>query len=228
ETPVPSEHRLVTVVAGNPAVSVRDESTRLDRNGAASACAARSSAPRPSTRNRQVRSAGGMPSGLGPSRPSDASSDRDRSGSDPAPYAGTRGPLVMPQILAVPLPGGIGVSGGGAGGGFGERLGEGQDVGDRLGTVGRLADAQGQVVGGDGAGVAVVGLAVLVAAGGRLQVDVGDGTPPYGERHLRRGDARDVRGRLRDDSGDRHRLDAVQLDGLGGGGGVRRRDALHG
>jgi hypothetical protein len=80
-SPVPSELRLVTVVAGNPAVSGRPPFlTSSDRNGAAAGCWRSSSQPRPSTTSRQTRSAGARLSGLAsPGTPSEASTEVARS-----------------------------------------------------------------------------------------------------------------------------------------------------
>ena len=51
-------------------------------------------------------------------------------------------------------------------------------------AVGGRRDAQGDVVAGDGALVAVVGVAVGLAAGGGEQVDPADGAPAEGEGEL--------------------------------------------
>ena len=98
----------------------------------------------------------------------------------------------------------------------------------RVGALGGLADPQREVVGRRGAGVAVVGLAVGVAAGGRLEVDAADRAPADGERDLLRQRAAPVAQRLGDDPADHDREHRRQRHGLGGGRGVRRRGQLVG
>lgn len=87
--PVPRVVRLVVVEEGKPAVSVRRR--WAERNGAAPGCAARSSAPRPSTRNRHTREAGSSASVLPVGSPREASSEPGRSAREAVPYAGTYG-----------------------------------------------------------------------------------------------------------------------------------------
>ncbi len=80
--PVPSELRLVTVVAGNPAESACPDRASSARNGAAAGLARSSSQPMPSMTTRQARSAAARRRGLAsPSMPSEASTEVARSAS---------------------------------------------------------------------------------------------------------------------------------------------------
>ena len=82
--PVPSEARLVTVVAGNP--DVIGPPSIAFRNGASSGWAFSCSQPRPSITRTQARGSGGRSRTLAASgTPSAASTEEGRSASAPAP-----------------------------------------------------------------------------------------------------------------------------------------------
>ena len=101
----------------------------------------------------------------------------------------------------------------------GQRLREGEQPGHRVVAVGGRRDPQREVVGGEHAGVAVVGVALGVAAAGRLEVDPAHPAPADG--HDRLGGRGRAGGRVGDHPGDDDRLHRRQADRLGGGGGVR-------
>ena len=99
---------------------------------------------------------------------------------------------------------------------------------DCLRTVGARTDPQREVLGGQRAGVAVVGDAVGVAAGRGLEVDAAYGAPPDGQHglgHVAHCAGCDGRRRVGDHPGHRDAADAVERDGLGRGRGVRLRAA---
>ena len=72
------------------------------------------------------------------------------------------------------------------GGGLGQGGGERQHLSDDLGSVRGLGDAHGEVVVARGAGVAVVGIALRITAGCRLEVDAADRAPADGQDDLGR------------------------------------------
>ena len=116
-----------------------------------------SSEPRPSTRNRQGGQLGQAERNGLADHPEAAPSrdDADPRGSRLRRRGAQRGSSAHRPCGGSPC----------VDGGLRQCLGEGQHVGDGLRPVGRLAHPQGEVVGRDGAGVSVVGLAVIVAAG---------------------------------------------------------------
>ena len=95
------------------------------------------------------------------------------------------------------------------GGARGQHLGEGEHVGHGVDPVGGGADPDREVVGGDHAGVAVVGLALRVRAAGRLEVDPADAAPADGQDDLVGAGRRDrlagVRRRVGHHAVDHHR-----------------------
>src|ERR1700678_46599 len=167
--PVPSEPRLVTVVEGNPAVSGRELNASSARNGAAAWCARSSSRPSPSMISRQARPVSGRPSTFAEASPvSEARMEEERSARLDSPYEGRIG-LVRGSRAIRSAPG--------AGDGVVEGARERQHRRDGVLAVGGLADPKRQVIGGDRAEVAVVGLAALVAAVGRLELHVAEHVP---------------------------------------------------
>ena len=74
--------------------------------------------------------------------------------------------------------------------GRGQRAGEGHRGADGVGALGVGGQPQRDVVGGRGAGVPVVGLAVRVGAAGRLEVDPGERAPADGQGQLARASRR--------------------------------------
>src|SRR4051794_22879595 len=162
---------LVAVVDGTPANP--GSRSIACRYGACSRCASRSRWPRPSTRNTTYREAGGrlnVVSWKPTSTPSARATAGSTSPSVRPPYAGsTNGSLVPPLGIVMDCRSALRA--------HRERLGEGQQPVDRCLSVGRRAEPQREVVGGNHTGVAVVGLALRVGARRRLEVDAVDAAP---------------------------------------------------
>src|SRR6266536_1978546 len=167
-SPVPRLVRLTAVVDGTPAVRLRPVGTSDDRYGATSACRRSRFHPSPSRSSTAYLGAGGSPSVFCSCGTDSApATDGSTSVSDPPPYCGATG-----ANTALPA------------GRERQRLREVEHLLDAGRAVRCRADPQRDVVGRDGSGVAVVGLAVRVGADGRLEVDPVHHAPADGQDDL--------------------------------------------
>src|SRR5688500_16334403 len=169
--PVPSEVRLVAVVEGTPH-TMSSMPGRADKNGAHAAFSRSSDVPRPSMTITTNRGASGRPRpSVKPGTPSAPPTDGSSSSSVCRPIGPYDDALGSVGAIKREPSGVVG------GGGRGQRAGEVEEPAYGLAAVGRRAQPKREVVAGEVAGVAVVGVALRVVAGRRLDVDARDSTP---------------------------------------------------